>query len=160
MACCCGDVCCPDRCCEGDEGCENPWPATLTIELSDPSAEGCWDMSGTLTLLDCVERSYGGTLTGSCTWCSQTFDMSVEVLLTCGTPDGWILDFELTSPAGDCGGLPPDTVLTEESCDPILLSADIDCFDCASMICEIPDPPNPPMPFPHDPFCISVLIYE
>lgn len=145
------EPCCPDR---------QVWPSQLTIEIFDPSPEGCYDLSGTLNELDPDAHSYGGSLSGTCTWCLQTFDIAFSVILTCNAESGWLVQFGVATPADDCGRVPPDAVLTQVSCDPILLSGDVDCFQCALMNCMTPDPPNPPMSVPHDPFCLSILISE
>ena len=159
QCCCDGQICCPGRCFP-DEVCDNPLPTTLNIQFTDPSTEGCFSITGTLTLnTPYSERTWSGIgLTGTCTWCGVDYTMKFDCFLTCNATSGWILSFDFNADSGDCGNIPPDTVLNFSACDPILLSGDIDCFACPLLICE--DEGSPPLPYPHDPFCLSVLIWE
>lgn len=169
----CGNIpCCPDRCCPPDTGtstpgtgtdCTNPLPYALTVEITEAETgtdtdAPCFNMSGRLTLLDCASLTWAGKVTSSCTWCGVTWDMAYDLILTCGTPDGWLLAFQSSTPSSDCGFLPDDTILPQIGCDPIMMSGDVECFSCAEMNCLVPG--TIPTGYPHNPFCISVLIYE
>lgn len=160
QCCCDGDICCEGRGLPGED-LDNPIPTSLHIQFFDPSPEGCFDITGTLTLTTPYsERTWIGIgLQGTCNWCGQYFTMRFDCQLVCNATGGWLLSFDESTPdAGDCGTVPVNAVLSKTTCDPILLFGDVDCFPCANMICQ--NPGDPPLPYPHDPFCLSVMIWE
>jgi hypothetical protein len=174
-----GQPCCPDRCmptvrppiqgnCTGAPG-ENPMPLTLSIEISGNSEDGCLDLSGTLELTETYYR-YAGVLTGSCEWCCETDayktctrHFCLSVFLNCHASGGWFIEFKQCGPADPpwVAGVPPDTFLTQGSCNPVLVVGDIECFRMAGMWCFVPGPAVPPIPpVIHPDFCLSVVISE
>jgi hypothetical protein len=143
-------TCCPDR---------EVWADSVTMEISDPAT--CFNLSGVLPKISDTPISYGGEITGTCVYCGITYSFSMQAVISCSANDGWIVEFEFDSPADDCGAKPPDTPVDQISCEPLLLTGDIDCFSCPGVLCPgVPDPPNPPISTPHPPFCPSITISE
>jgi hypothetical protein len=172
-----GELCCPDRCtpyvdpafpgnCTGQPG-ENPLPYTLSVEIYGNSDDGCFTLSGTIQLIQTYR--YAGQLTGSCVWCCEnnsyetcTRYFCLSVFLQCGTDGGWFIEFKDCPPAVPpwVTGVPPNTYLSQGSCNPVLAFGDIDCF-MAGMICFTPGPAVPPIPpVTHPEFCLSVIVSE
>ena len=181
-------VCCPSRNCPYGSG-DNPLPNTLTLELtasfpvpgavspsgsgcSVPESSDCFNLTFPLFLSVCENGQivYAGVGEKNCTWCSRSFTTRISATLTCGASGegGWYLSFELLSPPGDC---PTDDTyfisgMGQDSCDPILLSGDMEkCVECANMVCTIcsivlPGPIIVPVLATHAAFCLSALIYE
>jgi len=155
------ELCCPDRDCPGDGG-PNPFPTTLTLTIEDPDSYGCWDMTGILTLGSCPEINYSGTAEATCTWCGHEYNIKISVVLACSASGGWLLRFVAPVPdLGDCSDVTPtEILLTQFSCDPILLQKEDVCLTCGSLICE-GDPGEIPLPYPHPPFCgLIVSVFE
>jgi len=192
---CCGDRCCTGRCCPVTDDVEpfpelctgasgdNPLPLSLTVELSatfqhpptgvppasgftPPANSNCYDFSFPIFLVACRAndiRTYMGVGTNTCVWCGTTYTIKIHVELTCFG----LLTLQDYVPVGDCervvGHIMSETF--QHSCDPILLSGDMNhCLDCGWQCNLGMWEPFPGVWVPviaiHAPFCLSVTIYE
>jgi hypothetical protein len=177
--------CCDGRPCAGS-GEPNAMPSTLTVEVSatfnapptvappgsgfePPANSTCFNFSFTIGG-GCVEgqKTYGGVGEHSCTWCGNTYDIRLSIVLACGA-NGWFLTLESVIPAGDCNrdvsGEQFSALLEGQACNPVLVSGDMNnCLDCAftCQIGAIMIAPGVLVPViaTHSPFCLSFLIYE
>lgn len=187
--CCCGDesVCCTGRPCPAS-GEPNALPSSLTIEVnatfnappivtpsgtifSPPANSNCYDFSFTLNG-SCVEGivTYAGIGEHTCTWCSRSYTIRLSILVVCGVGGGgWFLSVEALASPGDCNldvsGDQYFSNLTKHSCDPVLLSGDLNrCLDClfTCQIGAIMIAPGVLVPViaTHSPFCLSFTISE
>jgi hypothetical protein len=186
-------ICCPDRTCP-DDSLPNALPTSLTVQLTAsfplpavitpatghsfeaPPPSACFDFEFDVFLIECRGESnavtYAGVGENNCTWCGNNYTVRISVVLTCageGTESGgWILTVEAVTPPGSCE-LPGDVYrvnFTQASCDPILLSGDMnECTTCEFFTCTIGGiniAPGVVVPViaRHAPFCLSVLVYE
>lgn len=178
------DGCCTDRSCPG-LGAVNPLPASLTVELSasfneppsgvppasgftPPANSNCYNFSFPIYLTNCGDngiRFYFGTGVHSCSWCNTTYTIRITVELTCFG----LLTIKDVLPVGDCGisylGDAYRIECTQHSCDPILLSGEMNrCLDCRWQCNLGLWEPFPGVEVPviamHSPFCLSAIIYE
>lgn len=130
--------CCAGRCLPG-EACDNPMPSSLDIEVtmtpnytpggSETVDANCFDsMTGTLDFKTPAQggvNCWEGEVSGSCTWCSQTANLTATFRLCCdGDGENFTLSIaEITS--STCVPTQSQTV-AKTSCDLLLIS---DCLD-------------------------------
>ena len=173
---CNGSACCDGRCtpyisevfpgtCTGDLA-ENPFPTTLTVEVSSDSPYGCWAMSSTVTLIE-NGRWALGRLTGTCSFCcpgnsadtcTWTFDALIQVNCSSGT--GWILEFDFASSGPTTVQPPvPSIVLNKMSCDPILLTGEL-CFNPGMVCAGLMPPVGNGQVVTHPDICFSITVSE
>jgi hypothetical protein len=176
MSCCCGSPCCPNRCfpgasgvdgnCTGAPG-ENPLPTTLTVEMTTDAGSGCFSGSTSVTLV-ANGRWALGTITATCQWHDPTNSTSpfvtwhfcAQIAIQCTPSSGWQIEFRRcsfeTNPYPSF--IPPDSTLTRDSCDPILLTGTV-CYTPGMSSVVFPlIPPLPPLQ--HPTICLSFLVYE
>lgn len=165
--CCCGgDLgCCPERCCEeGQEGC-NPFPDSLTLELSATFTEECYGLptgmgfscpppSDCLDMAVTVTKTYPGPCAAeyralvekTCSWGGCEFLIKMVITVHCFEETSWRVQFDDVSfffsyPYGDCAfaGAIYWMLLRTSSCNPILASGSEgnNCISCEGITCTI-----------------------
>jgi hypothetical protein len=170
-------TCCVGRCypgvgadpptCTGAAS-DNPQPASLTVEMTtDDATYGCF--SGSVVIPLAGNGRWGtGKLTATCMWHDPsnstnpfvTWYFTIIIAVQCTPRDGWGIEFrrDFFEPTPSPSFIPTDSLITRNSCDPILLEGTV-CFTPGMSSVVFPAiPPMPPLQHPD--ICLSFLVYE
>lgn len=150
--CCLGDVCCGGRCAPGGD-CENPWPSTVQVDITDESGQ-CPDVTVTLNWGGTDDNpAWSGTVWVDCTHaCGEDVRVRLAILVTCdaSTGSGWGIAVLQQMPDACLTSSPPD--MTKVSCDPLYLETDV-CQECEAPLVEPGCPPTLA-------YCFNYVVYE